>query len=42
MRWLDASLEAAELAAEDTRGFLDAKRRELETTRDSGLNPRPD
>ena len=40
--WLDESIADAGLDADDVRQFLDDKRRELEPTRDSGLNPKPE
>lgn len=39
--WLAESIADAGLDDEDVRRFLDEKRRELEPTRDAGLNPRP-
>ena len=40
--WLDESIADAGLDAEDVRRFLADKRNELEATRDSGLNPKPE
>jgi hypothetical protein len=42
MPWLDESIADAGLDASDVQRFLDAKRGELESTRDAGLNPRPE
>ena len=42
MPWLEESLEDAGLDAADVEQFLHDKRRELEPTRDSGLNPKVD
>jgi hypothetical protein len=41
MPWLEESIADAGLDAAEVRTFLDAKRRELEPTRDAGLNPKP-
>ena len=42
MPWLDESLEQAGLDRADVDSFLDAKRLDQQTTRDAGLNPRPE
>ena len=42
MPWLDESIADAGLDAADVHRFLGEKRRELEPTRDSGLNPKLD
>jgi hypothetical protein len=39
--WLEESITDAGLDAAEVRHFLDGKRRELDTTRDAGVNPRP-
>jgi hypothetical protein len=39
--WLEESIADAGLDAAEVREFLDKKRRELEPTRDAGLNPKP-
>jgi|GEM_PF-4981724 len=39
--WLEESLAEAGLDADDVHRFLEQKRRELEPTRDAGLNPKP-
>jgi hypothetical protein len=41
MPWLDESIAAAGLEPATVQQFLEDKRRELEPTRDAGLNPRP-
>ena len=40
--WLEESIADAGLTAADIERFLNDKRRELEPTRDSGLNPKVD
>ena len=40
--WLDESIADAGLTATDVERFLHDKRRELEPTRDAGLNPKVD
>lgn len=40
--WLDESIANAGLNAADVDQFLHDKRRELEPTRDAGLNPKVD
>ena len=40
--WLDESIADAGLDPSDVHRFLDVKRRELEPTRDAGLNPKID
>lgn len=42
MPWLEESLQHAGLGRPDIDRFLHDKRRELEATRDAGLNPRPE
>jgi hypothetical protein len=42
MPWLDESIAEAGLNAADVHRFLDDRRRELEPTRDAGLNPKAD
>jgi len=42
MPWLDESIADAGLDAAEIHRFLHDKRRELEPTRDSGLNPKVD
>lgn len=40
--WLDESMANAGLSVAEVDGFLHDKRRELEVTRDAGLNPKMD
>jgi hypothetical protein len=40
--WLEESIADAGLTAADIERFLNGKRRELEPTRDAGLNPKVD
>jgi hypothetical protein len=39
--WLEESIADAGLDAAEVQSFLDDKRRQLEPTRDAGLNPKP-
>jgi hypothetical protein len=40
--WLDESIADAGLDVAEVQQFLSDKRRELEPTRDAGLNPKPE
>jgi hypothetical protein len=42
MPWLEESIAEAGLSAADVDRFLEDKRRDLEPTRDAGLNPKVD
>jgi hypothetical protein len=40
--WLEESITTAGLDRQDVERFIEEKRFELEATRDSGLNPKPE